>query len=86
MEKKMTVDVSPSLDLRVSAPWTASIGMDMMVKVDGTPYTGQTVVVPSESRQILPTQGTLLAENIIVEPIPSNYGLICWNGSALTVS
>ena len=86
MEKKMTVDVSPALDLKVSTPWSANIGMDMMVRVDGTPYTGQTAVIPSDTRQILPTAGTLLTQDITIEPIPQNYGLITWNGSTLTVS
>ena len=86
MEKKMTVDVSPALDLKVSTPWSANIGMDMMVRVDGTPYTGQTAVIPSDTRQILPTAGTLLTQDITIEPIPQNYGLITWNGSTLIVS
>lgn len=86
MEKKMTVDVSPALDLKVSTPWSANIGMDMMIRVDGTPYTGQTAVAPSDTRQVLPTSGTLLTQDITIEPIPQNYGLITWNGSTLTVS
>lgn len=86
MEKKMTVDVSPALDLKVSTPWSANIGMDMMIRVDGTPYTGQTAVTPSDTRQVLPTAGTLLTQDITIEPIPQNYGLITWNGSTLTVS
>lgn len=86
MEKKMTVDVSPTLDLKVSTPWSANIGMDMMVRVDGTPYTGQIAVTPSDARQVLPTSGTLLTQDITIEPIPQNYGLITWNGSTLTVS
>lgn len=86
MEKKMTVDVSPALDLKVSTPWSANIGMDMAVHVDGTPYTGQTAVTPSDTRQVLPTSGTLLTQDITIEPIPQNYGLITWNGSTLTVS
>lgn len=86
MEKKMTVDVSPALDLKVSTPWSANIGMDMMVRVDGIPYTGQTAVIPSDTRQVLPTSGTLLTQDITIEPIPQNYGLITWNGSTLTVS
>lgn len=86
MEYKMNVDVAPALDLRVSSPRSISIGMDMAVNIDGTPYTGQTAVIPSDTRQILPTAGTLLTNDITIEPIPSNYGLITWNGSTLTVS
>ncbi len=49
-------------------------------------YTGTTTVVPSPFQQILETTDKLLVTDIIVEPIPSNYGLITWNGSVLTVS
>jgi len=49
-------------------------------------YTGVTTVTPTQTTQTLPTAGYLLTENITVEPIPSNYGLITWNGSVLTVS
>lgn len=49
-------------------------------------YHGSVDVTATTSVQILETQGKLLADNIIVEPIPDNYGLITWNGSILTVS
>lgn len=50
------------------------------------PYSGSTRVIPSTQQQTLETAGLTVVENIIVEPIPSNYGLITWNGSTLTVS
>ncbi len=49
-------------------------------------YTGATTVVPSPAQQVLETADKHLVTDIIVEPIPSNYGLITWNGSVLTVS
>ena len=49
-------------------------------------YHGEVDVTATTSVQILETQGKLLADNIIVEPIPSNHGLITWNGATLTVS
>lgn len=49
-------------------------------------YAGQTVVTPTQSEQVLATAGLVVAENIIINPIPSNYGLITWDGSTLTVS
>lgn len=50
------------------------------------PYAGSTHVIPSQEQQTLETAGMTVLENIIIEPIPSNYGLITWNGSTLTVS
>lgn len=49
-------------------------------------YTGQTEVTPSQEEQVLQTAGLIVNQNIKVNPIPSNYGLITWNGSILTVS
>ena len=50
------------------------------------PYTGSYTVIPTSGEQILQTQGMSMTDNIVIEPIPSNYGLITWNGSFLTVS
>ena len=49
-------------------------------------YSGQTEVTPSEETQTLQTANRTVLQNIVVNPIPSNYGLITWNGSTLTVS
>ena len=49
-------------------------------------YRGPDDVTPTTTAQTLATKGTVLDADIIIEPIPSNYGLITWNGSALTVS
>lgn len=49
-------------------------------------YDGPTEVTPTESTQVLYTTGLVVPENITVNPIPTNYGLITWNGSVITVS
>lgn len=49
-------------------------------------YTGPTTVIPSQSQQILNTRDLFVADDIVIEPIPNNYGLITWNGAVLTVS
>lgn len=49
-------------------------------------YTGPTTVTPTQEQQILRTQDFFLTEDIVIDPIPNNYGLITWNGSVLTVS
>lgn len=49
-------------------------------------YTGAYEVTPSSETQVLPTANRIAHQNIVVNPIPSNYGLITWNGSTLTVS
>ena len=49
-------------------------------------YDGMTEVTPSSETQILETRNMALYENITINPIPSNYGKITWDGSTLTVS
>ena len=49
-------------------------------------YDGAIDITPSSDVQILETKNTVLYENIVINPIPSNYGRISWNGISLTVS
>ena len=53
----------------------------------GTPsYTGVYEATPSAVTQTFETDGYRMTQNFVVNPIPSNYGLITWNGSVITVS
>ena len=49
-------------------------------------YDGQYEVTPTLETQTLNTEGLKMTDNVIINPIPSNYGLITWNGSVITVS
>lgn len=49
-------------------------------------YEGEYTVTPSQETQILHTKWLKMDDNVTVNPIPSNYGLITYNGSILTVS
>lgn len=49
-------------------------------------YEGEYEVTPSDETQTLDTDSLYMRGNITINPIPSNYGLITWNGSVLTVS
>ena len=49
-------------------------------------YHGDTEFTPTNAYQTVHTAGLLMDTNIVIDPIPSNYGLITWNGSVLTVS
>ena len=73
--------------------------LSLNIPLDGTPdkvikvaeydlpvYDGITEVTPSNQAQVLQTSNKALTRNIVVNPIPSNYGLVTWNGSVLTVS
>lgn len=64
----------------------ARIGVGEVLILEGDPYEGAYTVTPSSSEQTLLTKGKTMGSNVVVEPIPNNYGLITWNGSVLTVS
>lgn len=77
------VEVSPSLSGNIS------VNAEMATLIRTTnyeEYSGVTTVTPSEEIQTLQTEDKVVLENIIINPIPSNYGLITWNGATLTVS
>ena len=54
--------------------------------VDVETYTGSYEVTPSDETQTLNVEGKRMAHPLTVDPIPSNYGRIDWNGVILTVS
>ena len=54
--------------------------------VSGDPYEGAYTVTPTQEAQVLATAGKVMLEDVTIDPIPQNYGLVTWNGSVLTVS
>lgn len=61
-------------------------GVAIVNYIEGEIYEGPYSVMPSLDPQILKTNGYILTKDITVGAIPSNYGLITWNGMTLTVS
>lgn len=49
-------------------------------------YDGPYEVEATNEYQVLSTRDKTLSADIVIDPIPNNYGLITWNGSILTVS
>ena len=49
-------------------------------------YDGPYEVTPSSVAQTIVTTGLLMSADLVVNPIPSNYGLVTWDGATLTVS
>ena len=46
-------------------------------------YRGETSFIPSEEQQTISIAGMQAVENLVIEPIPSNYGRIEQRGAAL---
>lgn len=53
---------------------------------DGEIYEGSYEFTPTQETQYAPTGGKVLLEDIKINPIPNNYGLITYNGAIITVS
>ena len=49
------------------------------------PYQGPYEITPSEETQILETASRETLQNITINPIPSNYGRIAWDGTKIRV-
>lgn len=45
----------------------------------GEPYEGPHTVTPTNETQVLETKNKVMSENLIVNPIPNNYGLVTYN-------
>jgi len=83
----LTVTGGESVPLAVDAPRRVPLEAGVPYIGGMLPeYTGPTTVTPSGSEQTLATAGRSMGRDIVVGPIPSNYGLVSWDGSVLTVS
>jgi len=67
----------------VQLPFTTGVECRM---VGGPAYTGAYTFTPSDETQTFLTAGFAMTDDITINPIPSNYGLITYNGSTITVS
>lgn len=84
----MADDCCCCIDLEIDEP-SLMWGEDEYVRVvnaNAEEYAGPYEATPTSETQVFPTTARLMARDFIVNPIPSNYGLIEWNGSVLRVS
>lgn len=64
-----------------------AVGLATAIQVvTGEHYHGAVEITPSSEEQVIHTEGLFVDDPITVKAIPNNYGLITWDGSALTVS
>lgn len=81
-----TVTVRSTVQSVVAQAEKHSVVVESAVIVGGVPYSGSYEVTPSDEAQTLGTSSRMLSRDIIINPIPSNYGLITWDGTTITVS
>lgn len=54
--------------------------------IERDPYEGAYEVTPSAEAQTLFTKNLRMVDDVVIKPIPNNYGLITWNGTVITVT
>lgn len=83
-EITITVTVPSPPSVNISTPSAPQIGV---VRADAIPaYVGEYAVEPGDEAVTINCSGRRMMHDIVVAPIPSNWGRIAWNGSTLSVS
>lgn len=80
------LDGGESLSFALVEDGTLTFDVSTPHSIDADVYEGSYEVTPSAETQTLNTSGLMMSQDVTINPIPSNYGLITWNGSTLTVS
>lgn len=83
----LIVQPQNDVSLTISADPSVALQTAIGIYIDNLPeYEGEYVFTPTQETQTALTKGYKLTDNITINPIPSNYGLITWDGSSLMVS
>ena len=85
----LDVEISEQYDVDFAEEQSVDVVTDSKIvvnKIEADPYEGEYTITPSGAVQILATKNKKATQNITIQPIPQNYGLITWNGAFLTVS
>lgn len=57
-----------------------------IIERDAAPYTGEYEFTPTEETQIVPIAGKTAAQNIVINPIPADYGKVTWIGGRILLT
>lgn len=74
------------IKLSVGDPDGLSLSAGEVVNIGADLYEGAYEWTPSTETQIIPINDKQATADIVIQPIPSNYGLVTYNGSTITVS
>ena len=86
MAIKLKVQESPIVKFQVGSTDGLSFKVTQGIPIYPSSYQGSYTVTPTQSTQVLQTAHLMMNGNVTIAPIPSNYGLVTYNGSILTVS
>lgn len=83
---QIEVDFEANTEMTCAFDDGDSFECDFGKPVEADEYQGIYEVTPTENTQTLSTANKVLKQNVVVKPIPSNYGRITWDGATITVS
>lgn len=87
MAARLNAEATLNRGISASASVVKTISATVsMPKPSTNPYTGEYEFTPTDEEQTIPIYGKTATRDIVINPIPSTYGKITWNGSTLTVS
>ena len=81
----MNVAVQEEIPVSVSSGGSLVMAIESKYSVGGDPYTGDYTFTPTDETQTIATTGKLMTQDVVIHPVPSNYGRITYNGSTITV-
>lgn len=86
LDGELYLDLQMDGELETDLQMDGEIGIVTRIREYSTPiYDGATEITPAEETQTLQTANKTVVQNIIVNPIPQNYGRLSWTGNTLTV-
>lgn len=80
------MDVYGIIKGTLTSPVRLSGALTIPSAADVERYEGSYEFTPTSETQTISIEHKMATADIVINPIPSNYGLITWNGSELTVS
>ena len=80
----LTLEDGGELSLEMSGPESFELTLG---EASGNPtYTGPTTFTPTQDVQIAFTAGKVVLQDITIDPIPYNYGLVTYQANIITIS
>lgn len=86
LDGEMYLNLQMDGELEMGLQMDGEMGVTTRIREYSTPiYDGETEITPSEETQILQTADKTALENIVINPIPANYGRIIYDGAHLRI-
>lgn len=81
----INIEVDFGTDEHFGVSFDSGFNVDYSQMHEAGDYMGEYNFTPTNETQEIPTADKTLTQNIIINPIPSNYGLVSYDGSILSI-